>query len=510
MPASEAEWYQDEGEAQRRNPQPYRSPRELRSSRPKNKRENDASLRSNPSRPTDHADPALRPSAICRVSPRSSYLQHASAPVVLDNEDYSGGPKLCSSGELPRADEAGLSPRAPLAAPQLPAKPVAPSHTRRRSVDNPLGIFMSKSQVEQPLVRVPPRKALQPKITVSSDEVWGLADSDKSRGFEQQSNPTEVYDKFYTPQNRLFYSKSPYTPLNPTRQEIRVVRVFPRKPLLEHFDDHPSWDRSHVSGVDSSLRLLACQIEKTALPRIDGRYSTLSYCAGDLQNTELMLVNGIPFNAFMNLGHAIECVLNHWPSTNKDRGCILWLDQICINQSDKKELGQQVQFMREIYRRSEKTFVCLSTPKVLECLLWIPRVPGHSARASAVPGSDTPGVIALKNLLLDFSVGKGLGGDLRPSEPETSPMLGSDFGTDPKTRFLTDSPSELAGDRNPFSRTSSDASRASSTSIRSSRHTIEGLESRSPPGVIKARYMPSADVFQNSLWEFMTNKWWRR
>ncbi|KAH8668383.1 hypothetical protein BX600DRAFT_434924 [Xylariales sp. PMI_506] len=158
---------------------------------------------------------------------------------------------------------------------------------------------------------------------------------------------TDSYDKFYTPENRHFYAKFKYKPLNPKRQEIRFVRVFPRRTVADHHKIHSEWSNNNSMALDSNLKVLACQLENTALTRIDGRYSTISYCAGNLQDTKVVLVNGLPFDAFANLEHAMECVLNHHPPS--ESGYMFWLDQICINQSDKQELGHQVQFRRQIY-----------------------------------------------------------------------------------------------------------------------------------------------------------------
>ncbi|KAI0442462.1 heterokaryon incompatibility protein-domain-containing protein [Xylaria telfairii] len=316
---------------------------------------------------------------------------------------------------------------------------------------------------------------------------------------------TEGFDKFYTPQNHFFYSQAPYTPLDSRRSQIRVIRVFPRASIQEHFRNHVEWDRSYVKELDPERQLLACQIETTALASIAGVYSTISYSAGDLSDTELILVNGIPFNAFANLEHAIECVLTHWPRTGHKKPSStykLWTDQICINQSDKKELGEQVQFMREIYRQSEQTFVCLSTPKIWDCLSWIPRV---TEASNAVPQSgNTPGVDVLKHLLLDLLVGVGEGGALRPSLLQLP------------TRRKSDSPGRQIGASHDSLRRAITVDGTPSRAFPLSQgHTISvlrvGLDSFDDQAEIVGRgSLPSADVFQNSLENFMTNKWWRR
>ncbi|KAF5533467.1 heterokaryon incompatibility 6 OR allele [Fusarium napiforme] len=94
-----------------------------------------------------------------------------------------------------------------------------------------------------------------------------------------------------------------------------------------------------------------------------GKYLALSYAAGDPQKTGRILVGGYIFNAFSQLIHALKCAVQYW---KKQNGCrcgyfLFWVDQICINQSDDVERGQQVMMMRNIYSRSVTTIICLST-----------------------------------------------------------------------------------------------------------------------------------------------------
>ncbi|KAJ8131369.1 hypothetical protein O1611_g2255 [Lasiodiplodia mahajangana] len=313
----------------------------------------------------------------------------------------------------------------------------------------------------------------------------------------------EDYDRFYTPENRFFYSQSPYTALDPRRCEIRVVRMFPRKPLREHYENHPDWDRSYMKDLHAETQVLACQIEKTTLTSIAGEYSTISYCAGELLDTELILVNGIPFNAFANLAHAMECVLKNWPRTADNKASNtyrLWIDQICINQSDKNELSEQIQFMREIYRQSEQTFICLSSPMIPDCLSWIPHVPEIS---NAVPQSkDTPGVTMLKRLLLDFLVGKGQSGIILSSLSQLSTGLKSDALCRQRS---SDSINNLV-------RVPSVDGSLSTVPRLIQRHTtgpeLEGFVDQTR--VFGRRSLPLVSVFRNSFWNFIENKWWRR
>jgi hypothetical protein len=204
------------------------------------------------------------------------------------------------------------------------------------------------------------------------------------------NKPTSEFDNFYTPENSFFYSKSPYLALDSKRREIRLLRVFPRKSYSNHVKANPQWTPTDgLTGQplqvnaytylnfgirDPESRLIACElVDKVALSRIDGTYCALSYCAGKPTETAVILVDGIPFNAFANLEHAIGHALECWTSRNPGRELLLWADQICINQRDQMERESQVGMMRDIYRRSNETFVCLSTSSLTNCLSWVPR-----------------------------------------------------------------------------------------------------------------------------------------
>ncbi|KAF2101090.1 hypothetical protein NA57DRAFT_55153 [Rhizodiscina lignyota] len=249
------------------------------------------------------------------------------------------------------------------------------------------------------------------------------------------NKPAAEFDNFYTPQNQSFYSKSPYLPLDPKRREIRLVKVLGRKPWAEYVTANPQRvqnglngkfarpqerrlpSKKELSNPSSSLLMasnpspMTCElVDKVALSRIDGHYCTLSYNAGKPTDTKTMIVDGIVFNAFANLEHAIGCAFESWSSRNPGRELLLWVDQICINQVDQLERGSQVAMMRDIYRRSNETFICLSTPGAEHCLSWVPRVPrrvssGRPSTQSIGPREEWPAVSALKMCLRRLLVG---------------------------------------------------------------------------------------------------------
>jgi hypothetical protein len=56
-------------------------------------------------------------------------------------------------------------------------------------------------------------------------------------------------------------------------------------------------------------------------------------------------------------------VRHFWKSNFPNRDCLLWVDQICINQKNDSERSHQVSLMREIYSCAEQVIICLSTSR---------------------------------------------------------------------------------------------------------------------------------------------------
>ena len=149
-------------------------------------------------------------------------------------------------------------------------------------------------------------------------------------------------DSFYTPENSQFYSQNIYSKLDPKEHEIRLLTCL---------------------SLDDSGSLRCELVQNQRLADVRGIYSALSYCAGDPQKTETIFVNNIRCNIFQNLGYAIRRARHFWMTEHKDDVLALWVDQVCINQSDTRERSEQVAFMQKIYSSAEQTLVCLSTPE---------------------------------------------------------------------------------------------------------------------------------------------------
>jgi hypothetical protein len=123
-----------------------------------------------------------------------------------------------------------------------------------------------------------------------------------------------------------------YTPLDPGRKEIRVVRLLPG-------------DR------DSPV---ICGLETRSLTAIVGKYEALSYEweTPDTANSTIEL-QGRPHTVRDNLFLALVHI------RSRTNAKMLWIDALCINQRDLTERAQQVQFMRDIYRNSKAVMVWL-------------------------------------------------------------------------------------------------------------------------------------------------------
>lgn len=150
------------------------------------------------------------------------------------------------------------------------------------------------------------------------------------------------HNVFATLENADFYSTKPYTALNESQQEIRLTKVLP----------------------DDKHGFINCELlRNNPLAEVRGAHNALSYCAGDLRKTDVVLINGVKCNVFANLKHALVEARRFWRENSKEREVLLWVDQLCIDQSNIAERSHQVGLMRDIYQSAEQVIICLSTEK---------------------------------------------------------------------------------------------------------------------------------------------------
>ncbi|KAM7198709.1 Heterokaryon incompatibility protein (HET) domain containing protein [Naviculisporaceae sp. PSN 640] len=130
--------------------------------------------------------------------------------------------------------------------------------------------------------------------------------------------------------------------LSSENREIRVAELFPKC----HSRPFPDSDLSSPI-IQISLRKVS--LNDSPLPE----YTALSYVWGDPNDTIPILVNGVDFAATKNLVSALRA-LQH-----DEEIVTLWVDAICIKQSDNEEKSWQIQLMKQIFQGATCTVVWL-------------------------------------------------------------------------------------------------------------------------------------------------------
>lgn len=139
--------------------------------------------------------------------------------------------------------------------------------------------------------------------------------------------------------------KFPYTPLDRTTGEIRLVRL-------------------HMPIVANDDNEIICDLITTPLPQSPS-YEALSYTWGSPENKRTIKLNGKPFQVTQNLFGALKhlrqrtVILHNKPRTFPHTERMLWIDAICINQDDLDERNFQVRLMWHIYSVAGQVMVWL-------------------------------------------------------------------------------------------------------------------------------------------------------
>ncbi|OCK90271.1 HET-domain-containing protein, partial [Cenococcum geophilum 1.58] len=119
-------------------------------------------------------------------------------------------------------------------------------------------------------------------------------------------------------------------PLDPSKQQIRLLSLF---------------SSSSDDPLSGELRVISLQ---------DGeKYSALSYVWGDEKFCPQMRLNGIDMTITSNLAIALRRLHSEGKARN------IWIDAVCINQTDSAEKSHQVQMMKDIYANADLTLIWL-------------------------------------------------------------------------------------------------------------------------------------------------------
>ncbi|KAN0110935.1 Heterokaryon incompatibility protein (HET) domain containing protein [Hyaloscypha variabilis] len=174
-------------------------------------------------------------------------------------------------------------------------------------------------------------------------------------------------------------SRYEYKPLDPSQREFRLLHILPE-------NDATSEDESSTDPV-------RCTVSHASLDSAPP-YDALSYTWGDPSTQTTIVVDGADFLATPNF----EAGLRHL--RKKDEIVTLWVDALCINQSDIPEKNFQLKQMREIYVQAKSVIAWLgpSNENSEEAMKWIEDYGGrsHQLKIGSIGG---PRLISLLDAL---------------------------------------------------------------------------------------------------------------
>ena|SRR2546421_10804768 len=144
--------------------------------------------------------------------------------------------------------------------------------------------------------------------SISSPAINRTEESGPSATVTSEFASPVVYDNFYTPSNAAFYARHRYADLDSSKHEVRLLKLLPG---------------SRTEPLEAEL-VSNCFLIPGSLIR---GYLAISYCAGDPRDTVPILVNGITFNVFASLGHALRRIrAGREEAESKGRAQLVWVD----------------------------------------------------------------------------------------------------------------------------------------------------------------------------------------
>ncbi|KAF4467596.1 heterokaryon incompatibility [Fusarium albosuccineum] len=116
---------------------------------------------------------------------------------------------------------------------------------------------------------------------------------------------------------------------------------------------HPSRSATTPESPDSQFHSpLACSLTVTPVSNA-GAYKAVSYTWGTAERTSSLDISGVSFP----ITRALDTALRHLRSGQEPM--TLWVDQICIDQSNHAEKADQVLLMSHVYMKAEQVLVWL-------------------------------------------------------------------------------------------------------------------------------------------------------
>lgn len=124
-----------------------------------------------------------------------------------------------------------------------------------------------------------------------------------------------------------------YTPIDHNSDQIRVLRIEPGR----------------------KQESIKCKIQHVSLASVQSQFNCLSYTWGDELPAKTILVDGRRFSVRLNLHQ----FLTRASESKKIFSKPIWIDAICLDQSNAAERNHQVQRMAQIYKSAEHVFIWL-------------------------------------------------------------------------------------------------------------------------------------------------------
>lgn len=173
------------------------------------------------------------------------------------------------------------------------------------------------------------------------DEFGEVEEMEESEGSEmsEESNendePEELGEMEVVEEVEEVNNTSIYTPLDPTRSQIRLIYLQP----LSSGDEISC--SLHIASLDDTT----CVYEALSYEWAPEAPSRWNWTSVRIWGTGVINLNGRDFPVRKNLWNAL------YHLRNKGTIRIIWVDALAINQGDDVERGHQVQQMNRIYKR---------------------------------------------------------------------------------------------------------------------------------------------------------------
>ena len=144
-------------------------------------------------------------------------------------------------------------------------------------------------------------------------------------------------------------------PIDTSKREIRLLRLLPTVITPDRV-------------LNATSDLIECQIFTSSLDDQEApAYHALSYTWGDANDgVRLISIDGRPFEVRLNLFDALSTLRNQVLDREgvnmapvERKTLTIWIDAICIDQSNIQEVNAQVAMMRDVYLQAEEVTVWL-------------------------------------------------------------------------------------------------------------------------------------------------------